>query len=122
MIQASVYGRLGKAPEKRINKDRTKAFATASLAVDCERQQEGEERPKPEWINMVAFGKSAEALMRHKPGDLLSVIGRLERRTWTDKEGNERKSFGVVVEQLVSVRSTRPGGGKKKEADDDVGF
>jgi single-stranded DNA-binding protein len=86
-------------------------MVTASIAVNVAR--DGEELVT-EWFNGVAFGRVADDLARHKKGDRVAVIGRLTRNSFTARDGQERSSWSVAVEQLISARSVRPGGRAKR--------
>ena len=91
-------------------------MVTASLALDVDRLTD-DRKSAPWWLNLVAFGAQAESLERHDKGEMISVIGPLERSYWTDQNGEVRESWGMVVESLVSARTVRPGHRKaRKEA------
>ena len=59
-----------------------------------------------EFTDCIAFEKSAELIKKfcHK-GDMLGVVGRLQTKKYTDKEGKERKSTQVVVQSLTLTSS-----------------
>ena len=59
---------------------------------------------------VVAFGRLADALAKHAKGETLSASGRFELSRWTDAEGNERESWQLIADGLVSARTVRPGG------------
>lgn len=107
--QAAVYGRLGGDPVKRTSAS-GKDWATATLAVNLGDDDEGQ----PQWFGVVAFGRTAEALCRHTKGDLLSVSGRLKLNRWQGQDGGEREQLQVVADAVVSAKSVRPGGGRKR--------
>lgn len=109
----SAYGRLGSDP-RAIETKSGKAMTVATLAVDV-----GEADAPPLWLGVVAFGKLAEDLLRHRRGDLLSVSGRLQVRHWTDSDGAQREQWQVVADALVSARTVRPGARKARPAGDD---
>jgi single-strand DNA-binding protein len=54
-----------------------------------------------DFIDIVAWRNQAEFVSKwfHK-GMLVAVSGRLQTRTWKDKEGNNRKSFEVMAEEV----------------------
>jgi single-strand DNA-binding protein len=113
MIYASLYGRVGGDPVSR--QTRTgKPMTTCSVAVNVARN---DEELANEWFNVVAFGRTADELARHKKGDLVAVIGRLTRNNFTARDGQERSSWSVAVEQIVSARTVRPGGRAKRAED-----
>ena len=59
-----------------------------------------------EFTDCIAFDKSAELIKKycHK-GDMLGLVGRLQTKKYTDKEGKERKSTQVVVQSLTLTSS-----------------
>lgn len=109
MMQASVYGRVGQDP-RSIGTKTGNAMAVASLAVTI-----GEGENGTLWVGLVAFGKVADDLLRHQKGDLLSAAGRVQRNTWTDKEGKRRDDIQVVADSVISARTVRPSGGRKQD-------
>ena len=110
MITASVYGRLGADPVERQTKN-GKVMVTASLAVSAGRSDAGEETV---WFSLAAFGRAGETLARHAKGDLLAAMGPLHRTRFTGRDGQERQGWSLTVESVVSARTVRPGGGKKR--------
>ena len=110
MIRASIYGRLGADPVERETRN-GKTMVTASLAVSAGRPDAGEET---QWFKLISFGRAAEALARHVKGDLIGCMGELYRNRYTARDGQERESWNVTVEAIVSARTVRPGGGRKR--------
>jgi single-strand DNA-binding protein len=111
MMQASVYGRLGQDP-KAIETRSGKPMAVGSVAVDLECR--GAEEPVTQWVGLVAFGRTAEELLRHGKGDLLSAAGRVQLNRWTGQDGEQREQLQVVADAIVSARAVRPGGARQK--------
>ncbi len=111
MIQASIYGRLGGDPVERETRNGN-AMATASLAVNVARASADEDTA---WFSLAAFGKTGEALLRHQKGDLLAAMGPLTRRKYTDRNSVDREGWSLTCEQIVSARTVRPGGARKKK-------
>lgn len=107
----SCYGRLGGDP-RSIPTKTGNAMAVATLAVDISEDAEG----PPQWFGIVCFGTVADTLLRHSKGDLVSVSGRLQRRTFTGRDGEEREQLQCIADTIVSARSVRPGGGRKRAA------
>ena len=110
MIVASIHGRLGGDPVERQTKT-GKVMVTASLAVDAAR--DGSDEQPPIWIDLCSFGKTAEALLRHHKGDLVSAMGVLTRRAYTTRDGTRKEGWSLRVDALVSARSARPSGNRK---------
>lgn len=109
--QIAAHGRIGKDPKQIATKTGT-TMAAASIAVDVSQREEQETL----WLNVVAFGHVAESLLRHSQGDLISVAGRLQQNRWQTPEGEERVQLQVVADSLVSARSVRPAGGRRRAA------
>ena len=108
MMHASAYGRLGQDPRSHETKT-GKTMATCTLAVDIAR----EEDTGPLWLGIVAFGGKATDLMRHGKGELISVSGRVQRNTYTTRDGQAREQLQIVVDVIVSARTVRPGKARK---------
>ena len=113
-IQASIHGRLGADPVQRTSAA-GKVWATASIAVTVDVAAKDSD-PETEWFGLVAFGKTAEALCRHKQGDMLSAAGKLQLNTWKDKTtGADRRQWQIIADSLLSARTVRPGGGRRPQ-------
>lgn len=109
-MQAAVYGRIGQDP-RSIETRSGKPMAVTSIAVDI-----GESDDPALWVGIVAFGKVAEDLLRHSKGDLISASGRVQRNTW-QQNGEKREQLQVVADAVISARTVRPSGGKRKSGD-----
>ncbi len=112
MIRASIYGRLGADPVERETRNGTE-MVTGSLAVNAGRPDVGEET---QWFNLVAFGRGAKGMLRHAKGDLVACMGGLTKNRYTARDGQEREGWSLTVESIVSARTVRPGGGRKRAA------
>ena len=112
-MQAAAYGRLGRDP-RPIETQSGKPMTVASMAVDVSRNNDDD--AKPLWLELIAFGKQADELSRHGKGDLVSVSGRLQSNQWTDGNGETRAQMQIVCDGIISARTVRPKGGRKKQA------
>ncbi len=110
MIRGSLYGRLGAEPVERETRN-GKEMVTVSLAVNAGRPDVGEET---QWFNLVAFGRAAKDMMRHGKGDLVACMGGLTKNRYTARDGQEREGWSLNVESIVSARTVRPSGGRKR--------
>lgn len=74
------------------------SFARFCIAVD-KKYKTGEER-QANFINVTAWRQSAEFLAKyfHK-GDGITVSGSIDTNQYTDKDGNKRTSFEIVVNE-----------------------
>lgn len=100
-----LVGRLGRAPELKFIPS-GQAVCSFSIATSENYSKDGEKQEKTEWHNCVLWGKSAENYLAKfaKPGDLLSVIGKLQTRTWDDKEGKKQYRTEVVADMIGGVQ------------------
>ncbi|HSW92305.1 MAG TPA: single-stranded DNA-binding protein [Patescibacteria group bacterium] len=83
--------------------------ANFSLAVTRSwKGQDGQMQDQTSFINCVAWGKPGEIIAQYvQKGAPLLVSGRLDQRSYQDKEGNNRQAVEVVVEDFNFV-----GGGR----------
>ena len=99
MNKVILMGRLTREPEVRYTQgNNPTAVAKYSLAVPRKFKREGE--PDCDFINCVAFGKSAEFAEKylHK-GTKIAVVGRIQTGSYTNKDGQKVYTTDVVVEE-----------------------
>lgn len=76
--------------------------SVASVSVACERDfsKEGGEK-ETDFIDVVAFSGTADHIAKfYTKGKMIIVSGRLQIRTWLDKEGAKRRSAEVVADSV----------------------
>lgn len=84
-----------------------KAVATVSIACDRDFKNGGGDR-ETDWVDIVAFGAPAEFISKYgAKGRLLIASGRLQVRSWTDKDGNKRRTAEVVADNVYFGDSNR---------------
>ncbi|NLM14155.1 MAG: single-stranded DNA-binding protein [Epulopiscium sp.] len=105
MNKVILMGRLTKNPEVRYSQSADPlAVARYTLAVNRRFKREGE--PDADFINVVAFGKQGEFAEKYfRKGQMVSIVGRLQVRSWDDQEGNRRWSTDVIVEEQYFAES-----------------
>ncbi len=96
-----LVGRLGADPEVRYTNTGT-AVANFSLATTANWvNKEGQREERTEWHRVVAFGRLGEISGEYlSKGKQVYIEGRLQTRSWEDKDGNRRKTTEVVAQQL----------------------
>lgn len=104
--KVALMGRLTKDPEMRYTQAQT-AVTSFSLAVERDAKSRDGDR-EVDYINCVAWRGSAEFVEKyfHK-GSMAVVAGRLQIRNWQDKDGNNRQSAEVVVDNIYFGDSKR---------------
>lgn len=87
--------------------------ANFSLAVSRSwKGQDGQTQEQTSFINCVAWGKPGEIIAQYvKKGDPLLVSGRLDQRSYDDKDGNKRQAVEVNVEDFNFIGGSRGGDG-----------
>lgn len=87
--------------------------ASFSLAVTRSwRGQDGQQQDQTSFINCVAWGKAGEIIAQYvSKGSPLLVSGRLDQRSYEDKDGNKRQAVEVVVEDFNFIGGGRGDGG-----------
>ena len=105
MNKVLLMGRLTKEPEVRYSKGpEPVAIARYTLAVNRRFSKEQE----TDFINCIAFGKLGEFAEKYfKKGQLISIVGRLQVRSWNDQKGQKRWSTDVVVEEQYFAESNK---------------
>lgn len=105
MNKVILMGRLTKEPEVRYSQGAEPlAIARYTLAVNRRFKRQGD--PDADFIPCVAFGKAGEFAEKHfKKGQMVSVVGRLQVRSWEDNEGKKRWSTDVIVEEQYFAES-----------------
>ncbi len=119
MIHAALYGRLSKDPQTRTTAS-GKPMAIATLAVDATPNNADTEETL--WVSILAFGRQAETLERHRKGEMIAVTGRMTQSRWTGQDGQERTGLNLIADTIVSSRTVRPGGKRKKAPATEPGF
>ena len=97
--KAILMGRLVADPELRRTPNNN-SVTSFTLAVNRSFVRQGEQ-PQTDFIDIVAWGKTAEFVSRYfVKGQLVAVAGRIQTRNWEDKQGNKRKTVEVVAEEV----------------------
>ena len=102
-----IMGRLTRDPELRRTGSGV-AVTSFSLAVDRDfAPKDGGER-ETDFIDCVAWRQTGEFVSKYfAKGRMAVVSGRLQIRSWTDKDGNKRRSAEVVADNVYFGDSKR---------------
>jgi single-strand DNA-binding protein len=134
--KAILIGRLGKDPEVRYTPDGA-MVTNFNLATDEQwKDKNGEKVQKTEWHRIVTFGKLAEICGNYlTKGKLIFIEGRIQTRSWEDKDGVKRFTTEIVAGnmQMLDSRGQTKADGSSTDAgnansgsgnapDDDVPF
>lgn len=86
-------------------------LARMAVPLPCSQADDG---TATMWLSVLAFGRQAEALERHRKGELLSVAGNMQISQWTGQNGETRQGYQVIADSVISARAARPGGNRRK--------
>lgn len=113
--RATLLGHVGRDPEVRSlpNGD---SVANFSLATNERwRDRDGNKQERTEWHNIVCFGKTADVVREYvAKGMQLYTEGKIQTRSWEDKNTGEKKYRTEIVAHHVEF----VGGGERKSAEE----
>jgi single-strand DNA-binding protein len=113
-----LIGNLGRDPEIRYSASGS-AVANFQLATnESWTTSEGEKKTKTEWHRIVAFGKLAEICGDYlKKGAPVYLEGKLQHRSWEDKNSGEKRHVTeVVISSMVMLGQKSEGDGCREAA------
>jgi single-strand DNA-binding protein len=103
-------GRFGQDPTAKYTPSGA-AVCNFSLAISRQQKDKntGEKKDDTQWVDFVAFGKTAEIISTHmRKGSQCRITGRIQKRKWQDKDGKDRYSTECIVDDFQML-------GKKQE-------
>ncbi len=103
----TIMGRLTRDPELRRTGSGV-AVASFSLAVDRDFGKNENGERETDFIDCVAWRQTGEFVSKYfTKGRMAVVSGRLQIRSWTDKDGNKRRTAEVVADNVYFGDSKR---------------
>lgn len=103
---------IGRATKDVELRKTTSGASIAKFSIAVKRNfKNAEGKYDSDFFDCVAFNKLAETISRyvHK-GDMVGVCGRFQIDTYTDNQGNNRRSMQIVVEEVefLSTKKENP--------------
>ena len=123
MNKVILMGRLTRDPEVRYSQDENAtAVARYTVAVDRRFKRDGE--PTADFIRCLVFGRSAEFAEQYfRQGMRVSISGRIQTGSYTNKDGVKVYTTEVIVEEQEFAESrTEQERNKAQGADEGDGF
>ena len=107
MNKVILMGRLTRDPEVRYSAgENSMAIARYTLAVDRRFKRDGE--ATADFIGCVAFGRQAEFAEKYfRQGIRITVCGRIQTGSYTNKDGQKVYTTDVVVDEQEFVESKK---------------
>ena len=107
----TIMGRLTRDPELRRTGSGV-AVASFTLAVDRDFGKNENGERETDFIDCVAWRQTGEFVSKYfTKGRMAVVSGRLQIRSWTDKDGNKRRTAEVVADNVYFGDSKKDEGG-----------
>lgn len=99
MNKVILEGRPTKDPELKFTPGNGTAVCTLTLAVNRRFKREGQ--PEVDFIPIIIWNKQAESVANYvTKGKLISVVGRMETRSYDAKDGSKRYVTEVIAEEV----------------------
>jgi single-strand DNA-binding protein len=120
--KAQVIGNVTRDPEVKETPN-GKRVATFGVATNSSwTDKEGNKQEKVEFHNVVLWAKLAEIAEKFvKKGSKIFVEGRMETRTWDDKDGRKCYKMEIVGEELIMLDGKSAAPAAEESAADDFG-
>lgn len=106
----AIMGRLSRGPELR---QTTTGKNVASFTIACSRgRKDANGKDLVDWIPVVAWEHTAEFVCKYfEKGSLIAIDGRLQSRSYQDRDGNNRTAIEIVANNVNFAGSKSTGGG-----------
>jgi single-strand DNA-binding protein len=116
--KAMIYGNLTRDPELRSLPSGIKV-ATMSVATNrVYKDKQGARQESTDYHNVVVFGRQAETTSQYlKKGSGVYVEGRMQTRSWDDKEGQKKYRTEIVADTVQFGPRSGGGGGSESRGD-----
>lgn len=95
-----IMGRLTRDPEiKKVGND----ISVCSFSIACDRDivnKQSNER-ETDFFDVTAWRSTADFVGKYfSKGRMIVVVGRLQKRNYTDKDGNKRSAVDIIAENV----------------------
>lgn len=109
----TVMGRLTRDPELRRT---ASGVAVASFTIACDRDFGNNGEKETDFLDCVAWRQTGEFVSKYfTKGRMAVVSGRLQIRTWNDKDGNKRRTAEIVADNVYFGDSKQDNGNQNNE-------
>src|SRR5271156_4094153 len=106
-----LLGNVGKDPEIRTTAGGMTVASFSLATADRAKDAQGNWGDKTEWHNLVAFQRTAEIVRDYvKKGTQVFVEGKIQTRSWDDKESGQKKYCTEILINELSLLGGRGGG------------
>lgn len=109
--RATLVGNLGMDPELKFTQGGQAVLRIRLATTESYMGKTGERQERTEWHTVTVWGKRAEALNKIlSKGRTIWVEGRIQTRSWDDKDGNKRYATEINAQNIGLVGGGGGGG------------
>jgi len=120
MIVVTAIGNVGRDPEIRSTQTGTQVANFAIATTERFKDKSGERIEKTTWINCVVWGSLVKVIENYvDKGSKIAVTGKLEKRKWKDRDGNERENVEINVKDLEILEFASKRRSRDRDDDDE---
>ena len=106
-----LIGNLGQNPELRYTQSNQPVLSLRLATNERYQDRSGEWQERTEWHSVTVWGKRGEGLSKVlAKGSQLFVEGRLQTRSWEDRQGQKRYTTEVVANSVILLGKGRGAG------------
>lgn len=119
--KAIIMGNLTRDPELRTTPSGAQVCSFSVAVNRSFKDSSGQQQEAVSFIDCSAWGRAGEIIAQYaKKGSGIMVSGRLDQRSWEDKEGQKRSRVEIVVEDFNFIGNS--GGARGGSNDNDGGY
>lgn len=117
--KVQMTGYLGADPEMRYTATGSAVTSFRVAAGRSWKDKDGTPHDETEWFRVVAWDKLGEICNQYLlKGSRVYVEGRLQTRTWTDRDGQARYTSEVIAQDMIMLSSRRDSGPPQDDESD----
>jgi single-strand DNA-binding protein len=114
--KAILVGRIGQKPELKYTPAQTAVTNITVATNETRKDASGNNIDSTEWHRVVVFGKTAEFVANYlDKGSLIYVDGRLQTRSWEDRDGVKKYTTEIVALTVTPLGGGGQGGGAPRQ-------
>ena len=111
--KAQIIGRLTRDPETRTTPQGTNVCSFSVATNYSYGSKDGGRQEQVEYHNIVIWGKLGEIAQQYlKKGGQVYLEGRIQTRSWDDKDGQKKNRTEIVAENMIMLGSKSGGSGQ----------
>ena len=112
-----LIGNLGGDPELRTTPGGSSVASFMLATNESWNDKDGTKQERTEWHRIVAWGRLAEICGQYlSKGRQVYIEGRLQTRSWEDKQGNQRKTTEIVARDMQMLGGRGESGGERPQS------